>query len=227
MSQGTLKPGVDVREATHVKFDGHVERIVSKWGIKPKGGFAKPSEGGFGVVTESGRRVGMMDAQSYLKEVQYTAHDEDTHMSKDPEKVVKVGVGVLIQNALGHILLGLRTGSHAAGEWGAPGGKLEFGDTILRTAEKETFQETSLRVAAIRIICVCEEMRYIPSDGTHFVDIGVLAHYNGGEPQIMEPEKCLEWRWFSIKDLPPNLMESTDYMIRNFRDGTFYRPPVG
>ncbi len=67
MSQ--LKPRVSVNQATHVKVKGgRVERIVSKWGIKPNGGYAKPSEGGFGVVTESGRRVGMWDALSYLKE---------------------------------------------------------------------------------------------------------------------------------------------------------------
>jgi hypothetical protein len=74
------------------------------------------------------------------------------------------------------------------------------------------------------MICVCEEMGYIESDGKHFVDIGVLARYNGGEPRIMEPDKCLEWRWFDLDQLPPNLMESTDYMIRNFQEGVFHRP---
>ncbi|MEE9238028.1 MAG: hypothetical protein V3U58_00540 [Thermodesulfobacteriota bacterium] len=63
-----LTEGVDVREATHVKVGGSVEKIVSTWGIKDTGGFAKPSGGGFGVVTESGRRVSMWEAQLYLKE---------------------------------------------------------------------------------------------------------------------------------------------------------------
>ena len=63
-----MKSGVNVRDATHVMVGGQVEKIVSKWGIKPEGGYAKPSEDGFGVVTESGRRVGMMEARYYLKE---------------------------------------------------------------------------------------------------------------------------------------------------------------
>ncbi len=69
-----LTEGVDVREATHVKVGGSVEKIVSTWGIRPLesgqvySGFAKPSEGGFGVITESGRRVSMWEAQLYLKE---------------------------------------------------------------------------------------------------------------------------------------------------------------
>lgn len=63
-----MKPGVNVREATHVKVDGRIEKIASKWGIRSDGGLNKPSEGGFGVVTESGRRVSMWEAHSYLKE---------------------------------------------------------------------------------------------------------------------------------------------------------------
>ena len=65
---GTTKESVDVRKATHVKVNGRIEKIVSKWGIDSNGHLAKPSEGGFGVVTESGRRVGMWEAQSYLNE---------------------------------------------------------------------------------------------------------------------------------------------------------------
>ena len=63
-----LRNGAHVVEATHVKVGGRVERIVSKWGVNPDGRLAKPSEGGFGVVTESGRRVDMWAAQSYLRE---------------------------------------------------------------------------------------------------------------------------------------------------------------
>jgi hypothetical protein len=63
-----MKEGVDVREATHVKISGgRVEKIVSKWGIDQNGRLAKPSEGGFGVVTKSGKRVSMWSARSYLR----------------------------------------------------------------------------------------------------------------------------------------------------------------
>lgn len=58
----------DVREATHVKVNGRIERIVSKFGINSQGHLAKPSEGGFGVITENGKTVSMWEAQSYFKE---------------------------------------------------------------------------------------------------------------------------------------------------------------
>lgn len=64
-----LKDGVAVHEATHVKVPGGtIERIVSKYGVDDSGRVAPPSQGGFGVVTESGRMVSMWDARSYLRE---------------------------------------------------------------------------------------------------------------------------------------------------------------
>jgi hypothetical protein len=55
-----------VREATHVQVHGKIERIAKTWGIDAEGRLAKPSKGGFGVITESGERVGMMDAEGYF-----------------------------------------------------------------------------------------------------------------------------------------------------------------
>jgi hypothetical protein len=67
-----MKYGVSVEEATHVKVGGLIEKIASKWGVGQNeygyATYAKPSEGGFGVTTESGRNVSMWNAQAYLKE---------------------------------------------------------------------------------------------------------------------------------------------------------------
>jgi len=56
----------DIKDATHVKIrSGQIERIESKWGISDEGQLAKPSEGGFGVITESGESVSMWEALAY------------------------------------------------------------------------------------------------------------------------------------------------------------------
>jgi hypothetical protein len=57
-----------VEDATHVKVHGRIEEIVSKFGVGPGRRLAKPSEGGFGVVTKTGKRVSMWDAQAYFKD---------------------------------------------------------------------------------------------------------------------------------------------------------------
>jgi hypothetical protein len=60
----------DVREATHVKIDGKIKKIIAKYGIdKGSGVFAKPSEGGFGVITEDSSTITMWEADSYYKDV--------------------------------------------------------------------------------------------------------------------------------------------------------------
>jgi hypothetical protein len=59
---------VSIHEATHVRVGTRVEKITSKWGIDPRGRLAKLSQGGFGVITESGRRVPSWLAGSYLKQ---------------------------------------------------------------------------------------------------------------------------------------------------------------
>jgi hypothetical protein len=59
---------VDVREATHVFTRKHgLEAIQSKWGIRDDGTLCPPSEGGFGVITECGRRVTMWEVDYYRK----------------------------------------------------------------------------------------------------------------------------------------------------------------
>lgn len=65
----TAMTPVDVREATHIEdLSGKIERIACKWGIDDNGHLAKPSDGGFGVVTVTGRRIGMFAARRYWRE---------------------------------------------------------------------------------------------------------------------------------------------------------------
>jgi hypothetical protein len=58
----------NVLEATHVQHKGKVYRITSKWGIDAASRLAKPSQGGFGCITDTGERVSMWDAEHYFKE---------------------------------------------------------------------------------------------------------------------------------------------------------------
>jgi 8-oxo-dGTP diphosphatase len=134
----------------------------------------------------------------------------------------RVGIGVMIQNKKGEVLLGLRQGSHGAGEWSFPGGHLEFGETIFETAKREVKEETGLEVNKFKLISVADEMRYIKSDGKHYVNIGLKTEYKNGEPKLMEPNRYKEWRWFSLDDLPNKLFEGTKLMINNFKAGKIY-----
>ncbi len=134
-----------------------------------------------------------------------------------------VGVGILILNDKEEVLLGLRIASHGTGEWSFPGGHLEFGETVFETAKREVKEETGLDIEAFELISVCDEMRYIETNGKHYLNLGVVGKYRGGEPQTMEPDKCQEWRWFSLEALPENLFEPTALTLRNFRNKVIYQ----
>jgi hypothetical protein len=58
----------DILEATHVRYKGKVYRIASKWGISAASRLAKPSQGGFGCITDTGKRVSMWEAEGYYLE---------------------------------------------------------------------------------------------------------------------------------------------------------------
>ncbi len=139
------------------------------------------------------------------------------------DKYPQVGVGVMILNKEGQALLGLRQASHGAGEWSFPGGHLEFGETIFDCAKREVKEETGLVVKVFELISVADEMRYLKSDGKHYLNIGIKAECIDNEPKVMEPEKCQEWRWFSLDSLPEKLFEGTELTIKNFKAGKIYQ----
>ncbi len=57
--------------------------------------------------------------------------------------VLTVGVGCLIENESGELLLQKRSDN---GLWGLPGGLMEFGETIIETAVREIYEETKLKI---------------------------------------------------------------------------------
>lgn len=142
--------------------------------------------------------------------------------NKEDKKYPKVGIGVMIQNKEGLILLGLRKGSHGSGEWSFPGGHLEMGETIFEAAKRETKEETNLDINKFELISVADEMKYLKSDGKHYLNIGVKGLYEGGEPAVMETDKCEKWQWFDFNDLPINLFEGTELTINNFKNEIIY-----
>jgi len=137
---------------------------------------------------------------------------------------VRVGIGVVILNKDNEVLLGLRNSSHGAGDWSFPGGHLEFGETVFETAKREVKEETDLDVSEFELVSVFDEMCYMESDNKHYLNVSVVAHYDGGEPKNMEPHKCDRWEWFSLDDLPNNLFEPSEGTLSNMKAGVVYRP---
>ena len=137
------------------------------------------------------------------------------------KKYTRVGVGVMIENKKGEILMGSRL-TLVAGEWCCPGGSLEFGESALMAAKREVKEETNLDVSKLELISVIEEKRYIKINGSHYLVVGFKAGEYSGELKLTEPDKFKEWKWFSLNNLPDKMLEATELMIKNYKARKIY-----
>lgn len=99
---------------------------------------------------------------------------------------------------------------------------MDFGETVFAAAKREVKEETGLEIEELELISVYDERRYIKTDGKHYLGLGVRAKYQGGEIKIMEPHKCQEWRWYSLKNLPERMLDNNEGIINNFKAGKIY-----
>lgn len=111
----------------------------------------------------------------------------------------KIGVGVIIIKD-GKILLGKRKNSLNAGQWGFPGGHLEFNEEIEDCAMREVKEETNLCIKNLKKITFTNDI--FPKEGKHYVTLFIASEYDSGELKLMEPNKCERWDWFDTNNLP-------------------------
>lgn len=135
------------------------------------------------------------------------------------KEYVKVGVGVMIFKD-GKILAGIRKGSHGEGEYAFTGGHLEHMESFIECAKRETMEEAGIKIKNINFLCISNECDYPPRHG---VLIGLTAEWESGEPQILEPDKRLNWGWYDIDDFPKPIFKPAEVMINAYKtDKIFY-----
>lgn len=142
-------------------------------------------------------------------------------------KEVRVGISVFIVNDKNQILLGKRIGKHGGGEYGCPGGHMEFGESIEESARREVMEETGMEIEGLEFLRILNLRDYPPR---HYIDIGMLAKIKGNQnPKLMEPNKCEGWGWHDIDNIPensfaglPSLVESYIDFLDNKRGNIFF-----
>lgn len=133
----------------------------------------------------------------------------------------KVGVGVIIQNEKGEILIGKRKGGLAP-MYSIPGGHLENGETFEAAAIKEVFEETGMVIQNPKVICVTNNLRTYKNEGKHYVSVSLYTNEYDGAPVIMEPDKCDGWAWYSLDNLPQPQFDASEFALACFVGGAFY-----
>jgi len=122
-----------------------------------------------------------------------------------------VGLAVILMRDKNLVLLGKRKGSHGKGMWAFPGGHLEKYETFKDCAVREMKEETGLvldeHYDLIDEYPGVATNDFFKEDDKHYVTLFLRADYIEGKLNVMEPDKCEEWRWFEW-DLLKNRYES-------------------
>ena len=134
---------------------------------------------------------------------------------------VKVGVGIIIENTDGHILIGQRIGGLSP-FYSIPGGKLELGETFEEAAIRETLEETGLKIYNPKVIAVTNNLRTFQASQIHYVSINLYTNDFSGEPQVLEPTKCAFWKWIDPQDIPKPHFDASEFAINCYLQGRFY-----
>lgn len=138
-----------------------------------------------------------------------------------PGTLVKAGVGVIVSDGLGRVLLERRSDN---GRWGLPGGAVEPGETWAEAAVRETLEETGLTVRIGFLVGVYSDpgqgrIVTYPDNGDvrHLVDAVLSADIVSGELRL-SPES-LELGFFAQSGLPLDLVPPARRAVEDFFRG--------
>lgn len=121
-------------------------------------------------------------------------------MLKKGRDYLGVGVGAVILNREGKFFLAKRgvKAQNEPGTWEFPGGAIELGETMAQAIKREIKEEFGVTVKPLKPMLPIDHL--IPREKQHWIAIPYLAILKSGKPKILEPEKCMEIGWFSVKE---------------------------
>ncbi len=138
-----------------------------------------------------------------------------TGVTLDRPRVI-VDVNLLVTSG-GQVLLGRRRDTgFADGNYSLPAGHLELGESVVLAAVREAKEELNIDVDP-------SNMRFVQVMHNSY-GIGRLAFFFevkqwAGTITNMEPHKCDDLRWFSMEDLPTNMVPYIREGIYNYLSG--------
>lgn len=103
------------------------------------------------------------------------------------------------------------------GKYSLIAGHLDGNETVFDTMIREAFEEAGIKVAKEDLKPV--KVLHRKSNDQEYMDFFFLAEKWEGEPTIKEPDKCDDMSWFSIDNLPENILPYVKNVIENYKDG--------
>jgi 8-oxo-dGTP diphosphatase len=128
----------------------------------------------------------------------------------------KIGVGLAcFIRKQGKILTGIRAKEKILA---IPGGHLEFGESFeqggLREIGEECGTKMSVRYRRFKKPdgAIWTSNNYMRNWNKHYITIWIVYDWVSGEPENLEPDKCMGWEWKGLDEIvssmPPSLLQS-------------------
>ncbi len=135
---------------------------------------------------------------------------------------VVVGVGVIITNKQGQILVGKRSSQHAP-YWSIFGGHVDPGESFETCAIREIKEEIGIDIDNPTVFGISNNLQTFRQEGKHTVSICMHVQYDGEvSPKIMEEDKCEALIWVSSDALPEPHFEASRNAIYLWLNQRFY-----
>lgn len=131
-------------------------------------------------------------------------------MPEQQQPSAKVGVSVLVRRG-DELLLEKRANVHGAGTWGAPSGHINFLEAPEQTAQRETQEETGVKIAKPVFLGITNDV--FEAEQKHYVTLWFDATYESGEATLKAPEEESEVGWFRRDDLPQPLFLPLQHLL--------------
>jgi 8-oxo-dGTP diphosphatase len=130
-----------------------------------------------------------------------------------------VGVGALIHDRDGRVLLIKRRFEPNKGRWSLPGGLLETGETLLEAGRREVREEVGVEIAVEKLFQVSEEMIKDSEGKTrfHFILVDFLASLDPEGATIVLNEESESFVWFKPEDVKGlDVSENTKRIVEKY-----------
>ncbi|NUP00290.1 MAG: NUDIX domain-containing protein [Nonomuraea sp.] len=135
-----------------------------------------------------------------------------------------VGVGVVLTDAHGRVLLGERAKPGEPLSWCLPGGAVDPGESFEQAAVRELAEETGIHDAGPPT--VTDIILDHPSDAVR-VTASVTMTRGDSDATVTEPHVFRSWHWFPLNQLPTPLFPATALILNAPNHSTHYQiaPP--
>jgi 8-oxo-dGTP diphosphatase len=139
-------------------------------------------------------------------------------MPKETTTPILVGCELFVRN-----LFGLRKNCYGAGNWGLPGGHLEFNERLVNAMCREAAEEMGATIAPheLTLVSVVDGLEQVDSS-LHYIHISFEIKDPKWEPRLAEPERCEAWRYFPLDDLPKLLFGPRKDIVKNYLANRLY-----